>query len=85
MPEPLYQSQLSLESAKFIVSLSRRRQRHVLNLADQIAHQPFQISDYQTTDAAGRFTENLLVDGYLFTYWVDHAQREVRISEIVAV
>ena len=36
-------------------------------------------------DASGRTTENLLIDGFLFTYWVDHAAREVRIVEIVKV
>ncbi|MFM9091309.1 MAG: hypothetical protein ACKOUK_06180 [Verrucomicrobiota bacterium] len=57
----------------------------VLDLADQIAMHPLQISAYQTTDAAGRLIENLLLDAYLFTYWVDHAAREVRITEIVKV
>ncbi len=85
MPDLFYRSQLSLESAKFIISLPKRKQRLALDLADLIARQPFQISDYQTTDAVGRSTDNLLLDGYLFTYWVDHADREVRISDIVAV
>jgi len=29
--------------------------------------------------------ENLLLGAYLFTYWVDHGAREVRITEIVKV
>lgn len=86
MPErPAYESHLSLEAAKFVVSLSKRRQRSVLDLADQIARQPFRVGDYQSQDATGRPLENLLVDAYLFTYWVDHAGREVRIIEIVLV
>ena len=80
-----YRSHLSIEAAAFLVSLSRRRQKRVLDLADQIARQPFQIGDYQTVDAAGRSVENLLLDDYLFSYWVDHATREVRISEIIKV
>lgn len=80
-----YESHLSLEAANFVISLSKRRQRLVVNLADQIARQPFQIGDYQATDAAGRVVENLLLEGYLFSFWVDHATREVRISEIVCV
>ncbi len=85
MPERRYQSHLSSEATKFIIELPRRRQRLVLDLADQIARQPFQISDYRTADASGRAVENLLTEGYLFTYWIDHASREVRITEIVAV
>ncbi len=85
MPDRRYTSHLSSEATKFIIELSRRRQRVVLDLADQIARHPFQISDYRSDDASGRTTENLLLDDYLFTYWVDHASKEVRITEIVAV
>jgi hypothetical protein len=57
----------------------------LLDLADQIARHPFKIGDYPTVDAAGRTVESLLLKDYLFSYWVDHAVREVRISEIVRV
>jgi hypothetical protein len=80
-----YESHLSSRAAAFIVSLSKRRQRIVLDLADQIADQPFEISDYQMIDDTGRSIENLLIEEYLFTYWVDHASREVRITEITKV
>jgi hypothetical protein len=80
-----YQSHLSLDAAKFVVLLSKRQQRLVLDLADQIAKQPFQIGDYPTFDATGRRVDNLMLEGYLFSFWVDHASREVRITEIVRV
>lgn len=57
----------------------------MLDLADQIAAQPFKIGDYQTIDAAGRSIQNLLIEGCLFSFWVDHASCEVRISEILRV
>ena len=57
----------------------------MLDLADQIAKQPFQIGDYPTVDATGRRVDNLMLEGYLFSFWVDHASREVRISEIIRV
>lgn len=86
MPENSgYRSHLSLEAASFLVSLPRRRQTRVLDLADQIARQPFQIGDSQTMDAEGRTIENLLLEDYLFSFWTDHASREVRITEIVKV
>ena len=86
MPElGAYESHLSLETVAFVVALPRRKQRRVLDLADQIARQPFQIGDFQTTDADGRTIENLLLEGYLFSFWVDHASREVRINEIIRV
>lgn len=86
MPESSgYRSHLSLEAAAFLVSLSKRRQRRVLDLADQIARQPFQTGDSQALDTEGRTVENLLLGEYLFSYWTDHASREVRISEITKV
>jgi hypothetical protein len=86
MPDwPVYRSQLSPEAAALLVSLPRQRQKRVLDLADQIARQPFQIGDYQTMDADGRAVENLLLEDYLFSYWADHASREVRITEIIKV
>jgi hypothetical protein len=86
MPEQRnYDSHLSLDAVAFVVALPRRKQKLVLDLADQIAAHPFQIGDYQTVDAAGRSIENLLLENYLFSFWVDHASREVRISEIIRV
>ncbi len=84
MPErSSYRSHLSLEAVAFVVALPRRKQRLVLDLADKIAEQPFQIGDYQTTDAEGRVIENLLIEVYLFSFWIDHATREVRLSDIL--
>jgi hypothetical protein len=80
-----YESHLSLEAVAFVVALPKRKQRLVLDLADQIARQPFQIGDFQTVDVTGRTVESLLLEGYLFSFWVDHASCEVRISEIVRV
>jgi hypothetical protein len=80
-----YESTLSREAVALVVLLSKRQQRLVLDLADQIARQPFQIGDYPTVDAVGRRVENLLLQGYLFSFWVDHGAREVRISEIIKV
>lgn len=86
MPEEAaYGSHLSLDAAVFLGTLPKRKQRLVLDLAEQIARQPFQIGDYRTSDANGRMLENLLLHGFLFTYWVDHASREVRITEILKV
>ncbi|OHE77932.1 MAG: hypothetical protein A3G75_04650 [Verrucomicrobia bacterium RIFCSPLOWO2_12_FULL_64_8] len=78
-----YESHLSMPAAGFIASLPRRQQQKVLDLVEQIGRHPFQIGDYRMRDASGREVENLLIEGFLFTYWVDHAAKEVRISEII--
>jgi len=68
-----------------VAELPRRKQRRVLDLADQLSEQPFEVGDYRTDDASGHQIENLLIDGYIFSYWVDHAVKEVRITEITLV
>lgn len=82
---PGYESHLSSQATAFLIGLPRRQQRQVLDLADQIARHPFQIGDYRTVDAAGHEVENLLLGEFLFTYWVDHAVKDVRITEITKV
>ena len=84
MPDPKpYESHLSREAVAFVVGLSKKRQRLVLDLADQLARQPSKIGDNQFVDSVGRPIENIRLEGYLFSYWVDHLAREVRITEIV--
>jgi hypothetical protein len=39
-------------------------------------------SDYHLADAAGHKVEHLLVDGFVFSYWVDDAAKLVMITEI---
>lgn len=83
-----YTSHLSaeaVEAVEFIVSLTKRKQKVVLDIADGISRQPNKISDHQTKDAVGRDIENLILGEFQFTYWVDHAVKEIRITEIAKV
>ena len=64
---------------------AKQKQRKVIDLAERIVASPEFISDYQTTDAKGRPIENLLLEEFLFTYWIDHASKEVQITEILKV
>ena len=85
MAESGYTSHLSLPAAAMVAGRPRRKQRQVLELADQLAIHPFEVGDYRSEDAAGHTLENLLIDNFIFTYWVDHAVKEVRITEIIKV
>ena len=69
-------------AAEFIVQLTKRRQRAAVRLARQLAEHPFVRSDYALTDESGRQIEHLLLDEFVFAYWLDHALREVRITDI---
>ena len=80
-----YSAHLASDAVAFVVASSKSEQRKILDLADRLAEHPFNVGDYQSTDASGRMIETLLADRYLFTFWVDHAAKEVRITEIVRV
>lgn len=84
MPERFdYICYLSAEAVSFIVGLSKQKQRKAIDLAERIAASPESISDYQTLDVQGRTIENLLLEEFLFTYWIDHASKEVQLTEII--
>ena len=62
--------------------LSRKKQRQICRLAQQLASQPLIRSDYTLTDESGRPIDYPLMGDFVFSYWLDHAVREVRITDI---
>ena len=77
-----YQPVFSEDAADFILGLPKRRQRKVALLARQLAENPHLRSDYFIEDELGRHIEHLLVQDYVFAYWLDDLVREVRITSI---
>ena len=53
-----------------------------MDRAYELARFPFFESDYRLADADGRMVDHLLVDGVVYSYWVDHAAKLVMIAEI---
>jgi len=53
-----------------------------MDRAYELARFPFFESDYRLADADGRMVDHLLVDGIVYSYWVDHASKLVMIVEI---
>ena len=83
MAEPAqYRPRFSDLAAEFILTLPRRRQRKAMDRAYELARYPFLESDYRLKDDAGRTIEHILVDGFVFSFRVDHAARLVMITEI---
>jgi hypothetical protein len=77
-----YEPVFAERAAEFLLQLPKRRQRQVILLARQLAAQPHVRSDYSLPDDSGRVIEHLMVEEYVFAYWLDHAEREVRITEV---
>ncbi len=53
-----------------------------MDRAYELARHPFLESDYRLVDVDGRPVDHLLIDGFVFSYWVDHSLKLVMISEI---
>ncbi len=69
-------------AADFLLAQPPRRQRKIMNLLRQLAADPFVRSDYAVPDDSGRSLEHLLLDDYVFAYWLDHAVHEIRVVDI---
>jgi len=83
MPETWHYGLVFSEpAADFILALPLRRRRKVRELAGRLAFDPFVRSDYAVHDDSGRTIDHLLIDDFVFAYWLDHAAREIRIVDI---
>ena len=54
----------------------------LLDRAHGLAADPFMAPDYRAVDADGRTVAHVMVDGFILTYWVDDAVRQVMITDI---
>jgi len=77
-----YRANFSDGAVDFFITLPRRRQRKLLDRARQLVTDPFVVPDYQTRDTDERDIAHLMVGGFFFTFWVDHAAKVVLITEI---
>jgi mRNA-degrading endonuclease RelE of RelBE toxin-antitoxin system len=77
-----YWAVFSEEAAGFLLALPKRKQRRVADLVRQLARNPFVGCDYVERDENGREILHLLVEDYVFAYWLDHPVSEIRILEI---
>ena len=83
MPSPSgYEPVLSGRASSSLVGLSRPKQKQVLRLLFQLAEHPGQLGDYATREEDGREIQHLMVGDWHFSFWADHAVRELRVTEI---
>ena len=82
MSEGGYRPVFAEGATEFILQLSKRRQKKVVALVRQLALHPHVRSDYSLPDESGREIEHLMIEDFVFAYWLDHAVREIRITDI---
>ena len=81
----LYEPVLSSKAADFLVSLSKPRQRKLIDLLYQLAANPFQPGDFSHADDTGRDVQFIFIRDLLIAYWADHPVKELRIVDIEEV
>lgn len=81
MIEP-YSVFLRLEVTEELRSLDDSERDRVLRFVHVLARNPFQPGDFQEKDDQGRFNEVKIVGRLATVYYVDNADREVRILEV---
>jgi hypothetical protein len=77
-----YRPSFSADAAEFILSLKKRDQRAMMARAYKLAELPFVKSDYVLIDLDGGPIEHILDDGFVLSYWIDHSEKIVMITEI---
>ena len=76
---------LGADAVHAFATLKVRRREQLLRAFERLARYPQLGGDYQEFGASGRTYEVKLVDDMIVTWWVDHAEREVRIVRIERV
>lgn len=77
-----YEAVLASSAVEFFVSLTRHRQRRLLDRVHELAADPFLVPDFRSADSSGRQISHFMTDGFIFDYWVDHAVKQVIVTDI---
>lgn len=73
---------IDLEVLDYLESLKKTEQRLLIEAFRKIRNSPRQYSDYSENDSSGRPVEIHVVSKHAVKFWVDHADRHVKILEI---
>jgi len=82
MDDFFYEPVLSSKAASTLLGFSKVKQKRLYELIFKLASYPKQSGDYSVLDASGREIHYLLVGNFVFSFWADHAVKELRILEI---
>ncbi|MES2922263.1 MAG: hypothetical protein V4819_11995 [Verrucomicrobiota bacterium] len=77
-----YRLLISIEVVEFIERLPSRNRKALRNVIDGIGRDPMGRSDAEDYDDIGRRLEIAIAGDFAFTYWIDDADRQVKILDI---
>jgi hypothetical protein len=76
---------IATEVLEFVERLPRRAGQHVRSAIKDIGRDPYGRSDAVGSDEIGRRLEIAVVGDYALMFWIDEADRHVKILDIRAV
>jgi mRNA-degrading endonuclease RelE of RelBE toxin-antitoxin system len=79
-----YRLLISIEVIEFLERLPSRTQKVLRNGIARIGLDPLGRSDAEDHDEVGRILQIAIVNDYALTYWVDDADRQVKILDVHA-
>ena len=77
-----YDYSLDREAVAVLVACTVREQRFLVDACATLARNPAGSGDYAYRDTSGRENQVIDLGGFVVTFWVDHAERVVRILVI---
>jgi len=77
-----YRLLISIEVLEFVERLPRKTRLGLRAGFSQIGEDPLGISDGTGYDSIGRLVQIMIVGDYAMTYWIDDADRHVKILDI---
>lgn len=63
-----YEAIFASAAVEFFSSITKRRQRKILDRVHELAIDPFLVPDFQSFDDAGRMISHFMTDGFIFDF-----------------
>lgn len=79
-----YRLLIDLTALELLMCLPAARRRRFIGHFHRLQDFPSVHSDFRDADAQGRLVQVSVFDGFAIYYWVDEADRHVKILEIIA-
>jgi len=70
------------QTLRQVHSLDRDR---ILKFIEDLAHDPFAVGHHSEDDSTGRVCEVKMIGRFAVFFWSDHAEKEVRIVDLIDV
>ena len=78
-----YRLFVDLEVIATLSSLPSKTRKHILEHLPRIRSSPDRLSDYHEHDAVGRRVEIAICSGFAIHYWIDFADRHIKILAVL--